>query len=88
MQNLARGEGLVFASELKALAAVTGGSLEVDPAALVASLLYYWVPDSRCAYRGAEKLPPGTWLSIRPDGGVRRGRYWSLKDVAAEGRER
>ncbi|GGX15497.1 asparagine synthetase B [Streptomyces malachitofuscus] len=85
---LRRGEGLVFASELKALTAVTGGSLEVDPAALVASLLYYWVPDSRCAYRGAEKLPPGTWLRIRPDGGVRRGRYWSLKDVAAEGRER
>nr|AAN04235.1 putative asparagine synthetase [Streptomyces sp. 139] len=67
---LRRGKGLVFASELKALAAVTGGSLEVDPAALVASLLYYWVPDSRCAFRGAEKLPPGTWLRCRADGSV------------------
>src|ERR1051325_4666780 len=65
---LRRGEGLVFASELKALAAVTGGSLDVDHAALVASLLYYWVPDSRCAFREAEKLPPGSWLRIRPDG--------------------
>ncbi|MFJ9693925.1 asparagine synthase (glutamine-hydrolyzing) [Kitasatospora sp. NPDC101183] len=83
-----RGEGLVFASELKALAAATGGSLEVDHAAMVASLLYYWVPDSRCAYREAEKLPPGSWLRCRPDGSVDRGRFWHLREVAAEGRER
>ncbi|MHC5908715.1 asparagine synthase (glutamine-hydrolyzing) [Streptomyces sp. S6] len=84
---LRRGDGLVFASELKALAAVTGRSLDVDPAALVASLLYYWVPDSRCAYREAEKLPPGSWLRCRADGSVERGRYWNLRDVAAEARE-
>ncbi|MET8981874.1 asparagine synthase (glutamine-hydrolyzing) [Streptomyces sp. NPDC004539] len=84
---LRRGEGLVFASELKALAAVTGRTLEVDPAALVASLLYYWVPDARCAYREAEKLPPGSWLRLRADGRVERGRYWNLKDVAAEAQE-
>ncbi|MFB6640934.1 asparagine synthase (glutamine-hydrolyzing) [Streptomyces chartreusis] len=84
---LRRGGGMVFASELKALAAA-GVSLEVDQAALVASLLYYWVPDSRCAFREAEKLPPGSWLRCRPDGRVERGTFWSLKDVAAEGRER
>jgi len=85
---LRRGTGLVFASELKALAAGAGGPLQVDQAALVASLLYYWVPDSRCAFREAEKLPPGSWLRCRPDGRVERGRFWQLKDVAAEGRER
>jgi len=85
---LRRGEGLMFASELKALAAATGKSLEVDQAALVASLLYYWVPDSRCAFREAEKLPPGSWLRCRPDGRVERGSFWNLKDVAAEGRDR
>ncbi|GGR62791.1 asparagine synthase (glutamine-hydrolyzing) [Streptomyces roseolus] len=85
---LRRGEGLVFASELKALAAVSGGSLEVDHGALVASLLYYWVPDSRCAFREAEKLPPGSWLRCRPDGRVERGRFWDLREVAAEGRDR
>jgi len=84
---LRRGEGLVFASELKALAAVTGRSLEVDAAALVASLLYYWVPDSRCAFREAQKLPPGSWLRCGADGSVERGRYWNLRDVAAEARE-
>jgi asparagine synthase (glutamine-hydrolysing) len=81
---LRRDGGLVFASELKALAAALGGTLAVDDAALVASLLYYWVPESRCAFREAEKLPPGTWLRCRPDGRVQRGRFWSIRDVAAE----
>jgi len=79
-----RGGGLVFASELKALATELGGSLQIDNAALIASLLYYWVPDGRCAFREAEKLPPGTWLRIRPGGQVDRGRFWSIRDVAAE----
>ncbi len=79
-----RGDGLVFASELKALAGALGGSLHVDDAALVASLLYYWVPDSRCAFREVEKLPPGSWLRARPDGRVERGSFWSIRDVAAE----
>jgi asparagine synthase (glutamine-hydrolysing) len=78
-----RGDGLVFASELKALATELP-DLTVDDGAMVASLLYYWVPDSRCAYREAEKLPPGTWLTCTPNGRVERGTYWSLKDVAEE----
>ena len=81
---LRRGRGLVFASELKALAGAMGAALHVDDVALVASLLYYWVPDSRCAFREAEKLPPGTWLRCRPDGQVERGRFWSIRDVAQE----
>ncbi|MFC4859086.1 asparagine synthase (glutamine-hydrolyzing) [Actinophytocola glycyrrhizae] len=78
-----RGGGLVFASELKALATELG-DLTVDDTALVASLLYYWVPDSRCAYREAEKLPPGTWLRVKPGGGTESGTYWSLREVADE----
>ncbi|MQA59940.1 MAG: asparagine synthase (glutamine-hydrolyzing) [Actinophytocola sp.] len=85
---LRRDGGIVFASELKALAGELGGSLQVDEAALVASLLYYWVPDGRCAFRGAEKLPPGSWLRCGPDGRVDRGSYWSIRDVAAEAQHR
>ncbi|HEY0450374.1 asparagine synthase (glutamine-hydrolyzing) [Actinophytocola sp.] len=79
-----RGGSVVFASELKALAAELGGQLRVDDGALVASLLYYWVPDQRCAFREAEKLAPGTWLRLRPDGTSRRGTYWDIKKVAEE----
>ena len=78
-----RGGGLVFASELKALATELG-DLTVDDAAMIASLLYYWVPDSRCAYKEAEKLQPGTWLTLRPDGRTTSGTYWSLREVAEE----
>ncbi|WP_300015984.1 asparagine synthase (glutamine-hydrolyzing) [Pseudonocardia sp.] len=80
-----RGDAVVFASELKALAGSLGSSLHVDDAALVASLLYYWVPDSRCAFSEAEKLPPGCWARFRPDGRVERGSFWSLREVAEEG---
>lgn len=79
-----RGESAAFASELKALAGALGPRLAVDDAALVASLLYYWVPDSRCAFREAEKLPPGSWMRLHPDGRVHRGTYYSLREVAEE----
>jgi asparagine synthase (glutamine-hydrolysing) len=77
-----RGGAVAFASELKALAGALRPGLTVDDAALVASLLYYWVPDSRCAFREAEKLPPGTWLRLRPDGRSERGTYYSLRETA------
>jgi asparagine synthase (glutamine-hydrolysing) len=80
-----RGEGVLFASELKALAGVLGGTMRVDESALVASLLYYWVPDTRCAFREAEKLAPGSWIRFRPDGGTERGQFWSLREVAEAG---
>ncbi|HWD06492.1 MAG TPA: asparagine synthase (glutamine-hydrolyzing) [Amycolatopsis sp.] len=77
--------GVAFSSELKALAGELGDTLEVDEAALIASLLYYWVPDSRCAYRDVEKLQPGTWIRFRPDAATERGTYWSLREVAEAG---
>lgn len=81
---LRRGTSVAFSSELKALTATLGGSLRIDHAALVASLLYYWVPDSRCVYHEVEKLQPGTWLRCRLDGTIQRGQYWCLRDVAQE----
>src|SRR5215831_4209998 len=39
---LPRGKGVLFASELKALAAAVGPELQIEPGALVASMLYYW----------------------------------------------
>ncbi len=46
---LPRGGGVVFASELKALVAAVGTELRIEPGALVASMLYYWLPEQRCA---------------------------------------
>jgi len=80
---LRRDGGVVFASELKALVAAVGSELRVEPATLVASLLYYWVPDQRCSIHGVEKLQPGSWIEFFPDGNSRLQRYWCLASVAA-----
>ena len=76
--------GVVFASELKALVRALGSELEIDAGALVASLLYYWVPETRCAVSGVEKLPAGTWADLAPDGRCTIHRYWRLEEVAEE----
>jgi asparagine synthase (glutamine-hydrolysing) len=81
---LPRGEGVVFASELKALVAAIGSELRIEPGALVASMLYYWVPEQRCAIAGVRKLPGGSWARFRPDGSFRVEHYWRPADVAAE----
>jgi asparagine synthase (glutamine-hydrolysing) len=79
---LPRGNGLLFASELKALVSAVGGELSIDPGALVASMLYYWVPEERCAIQGVRKLPAGSWARFRPDGSHEAHSYWRVQDVA------
>jgi asparagine synthase (glutamine-hydrolysing) len=81
---LPRGGGVVFASELKALVAALGSELRIEPGALVASMLYYWLPEQRCAIDGVRKLPGGSWARFRPDGTSSVRHYWRIADVAAE----
>ena len=80
---MARQGGIVFASELKAIVAAVGKELTVDSGTLVASMIYYWVPDQRCSLRGVQKLPPGSWLELSPDGTIRTDCYFNLPEVAA-----
>jgi asparagine synthase (glutamine-hydrolysing) len=79
---LPRGDGLIFASELKALVAAVPSELSIERGALVASLLYYWVPEERCVISGVRKLPGGSWLCFRPDGSYTQQHYWRVADVA------
>ena len=81
---LPRDGGAVFASEMKALVAAIGSELRIEPGALVASMLYYWLPEQRCAIDGVRKLPGGSWALLRPDGTLTVQRYWRIADVAAE----
>lgn len=84
LHYIQRQQGVVFASELKALATALGPELRTEPGALVSSMLYYWLPEQRCALDGVHKLPPGSWLELRPDGTSRHAYYWRIADVAAE----
>jgi asparagine synthase (glutamine-hydrolysing) len=79
-----RGDGIVFASELKAIVAALGTELRIEPGALVASMLYYWVPEQRCAIQGVRKLPAGSWARLRPGAAPEINQYWRVQQVAAE----
>ena len=78
-----RGEGVLFASELKAILTAVGSELTVDPAAMVASALYYWLPQEYNAVKGVRKLPAGTWMEYHRDGSVTSGEYWNSAEEAA-----
>lgn len=84
LHYLLRKDGVVFASELKSIVSALGNGMEADPAALVASMLYYWVPPGRCAIKGVAKLPPGSWAEFYPDGRHEVHRFWKIEEVAAE----
>jgi asparagine synthase (glutamine-hydrolysing) len=81
---LPRGGGLLFASELKALVAAVGPELRMEPGALVASMLYYWVPEDWCAIADVRKLPAGSWALVRPDGRLHLEHYWRVAEVAQQ----
>jgi asparagine synthase (glutamine-hydrolysing) len=78
-----RGGGIVFASELKAILTAVGPELRINPAAMVASALYYWLPQEYDAVQGVSKLPPGTWSTYHRDGSVTSGEYWNTAEEAA-----
>jgi len=85
---LRRGAGLIFASELKAIITAVGAELRMQPGALVASMLYYWLPEQRCAIDGVSKLPGGSWAWLGPDGSFAIERYWRVEEVAAQAASR
>lgn len=78
-----RGAGIVFASELKAIIAAVGPELRVNAAGMVASALYYWLPQEYDAVEGVHKLPPGTWRTYHKDGSMSSGEFWNTAEEAA-----
>ncbi len=69
------GNGLAFGSEIKAIRAALP-DLEIDYRGVVASLMYYWIPETRGVFRGIERLPAGHWAEATPDGGFTVRCYW------------
>lgn len=76
-----QGNLLLFGSELKALRAHPGWTPDIDRGALAAYFRHAYVPAPYSIYSGIEKLLPGTFVSIGPDGETRKTAYWSLTDI-------
>ena len=80
------GGRLLFASELKALKAVAGDALRVDPDALAEFMRFGYVPAPLTIYRGVRKLPPGHWLQLRrvSDASAEPQPFWELAGPQSE----
>ena len=74
----APGGAFLFASEVKALRAFPGFTLEADPTRLPEYLTFGYVGTPRSFFAGVEKLPPATRLVRDADGRRQVRRYWSL----------
>ncbi len=70
--------GLVFASELRALAAHGDAPRQIDLAALSTYLANNYVVGRQAILRGVVRLGPAHWLSYSAAEGLRQGRYWDL----------
>jgi asparagine synthase (glutamine-hydrolysing) len=81
------GGRVVFASELKAFAALPDFAPEIDRDALAAYLCTGYVPAPKSIYRDIAKLEPGMLLEVGADGETRSEGYWSLLDVAIHGQD-
>jgi asparagine synthase (glutamine-hydrolysing) len=74
--------GVVFASELKALLAEGLVPFVLDPSAVNAYFHLGYVPEALCAVQGVRKLPAGHVLSIDVDPWrCTQKRYWKLDDA-------
>ncbi|MGH7701627.1 MAG: asparagine synthase (glutamine-hydrolyzing), partial [Gemmatimonadales bacterium] len=71
-------EGLLFASEIKALLRYAGLSRELDLTALHYHLAYLWTPAPRTLLASVRKLPPGVATLVRAG---RVARQWSYYDL-------
>ena len=69
---------LVFASEMKALAAHPEITLQVDEQAIPSYFLYGYAPHPRTFYRGVSHLEPGTLAVYDRGGRKQERRYWQL----------
>ncbi len=72
------GQTFAFASEVKALAAIPGVDLEIDPIALDQTFTFWSPIAPRTIFRGVSELPPGHMLTYQ-DGRIAVRRYWSLQ---------
>lgn len=72
------GQGIAFASTVRALAGAGYGSGEIDPAAVADFFEFGFITDENAIYRGIRKVPPATILEFTERGAlVRQTEYWT-----------
>ena len=69
---------ITFASEIKALLQDSQQERALDEEALYHFLSFLTTPAPQTLFKGIRKLPGGTWLRVREDGGIQESRYWDV----------
>ncbi|NLY35151.1 MAG: asparagine synthase (glutamine-hydrolyzing) [Alcaligenaceae bacterium] len=83
------GQGLVFASELKAIMGVPGFEKTLNRDAVTLLLRHNYIPAPHSIFQDIFKLPPGTWLSLSEQDWQNRRKpepqvYWSAYETARQ----
>lgn len=83
------GDSVIFGSELKALRAHPAFKGEIDRQALALYLRHNYIPAPISIYKGVNKLPPATYVTIDAQDEVLREpvAFWSAAQAAREGTE-
>jgi asparagine synthase (glutamine-hydrolysing) len=82
------GSAFVFGSELKAIAQHPDFAGEIDRDAVALYMRHGYVPSPHCIYKGLQKLPAGSMLTLNSvEGAPEIRRYWSAEALALEGRK-
>src|SRR5262249_41830319 len=71
-------DGIVFASEIKALLASQRVAPQVVTAHIDTYLSFGYVPGAETLFQGVRKVLPGQWLQISPKG-IQGASYWDLE---------
>lgn len=77
-------QGLLFASELKALL-TAGLKREIDPASVASFLRFGYVPTPHSIFRGVTKVRAGEIVSIDSGLKITARQYWSIAEAANAG---
>lgn len=76
-------QGLVFASEIKAILPLLESSPQINPSAFSQFLNYQFHTGRETILKGVHRLLPGEWLKVESTGEISQGFYWKLTDQKA-----
>lgn len=74
------GNGIAFASEIKAILADPARRPELDEEALFHFLSFITTPAPMTMFKGVRKLPAGSWIKVTADGRLEERRWWDVLD--------
>lgn len=80
-------DGVVFASEIKALLAHPAVTRAYDEIAVVQYLTFLTAPGPRTLFAGVRRVPAGSAVELTPEGRATERHYWDLLDAPVDERD-